>query len=70
MPLGETLYVKWRNKNTNEVFEDTVNFKPLLPADMNRQRIYFVVQGGQRFIYWIEPLPRPAEWPVVGPRKF
>lgn len=70
MPLGETLYVKWRTKSTNEVFEDLVNLKPLLPADMNRQRIYFVVQASQLFIYRIEPLPRPPNWPIVGPRKF
>ena len=70
MPLGDTLYVKWRTRSTNEVFEDLVNLKPLLPADMNRQRIYFVVQGKQLFVYRIEPIPRPADWPVVGPRKF
>ena len=70
MPLGETLYVKWRTKSTNEVFEDLVNLKPLLSADMHRQRIYFVVQAKQLFIYRIEPLTRPPEWPIVGPRKF
>ena len=70
MPLGETLYVKWRTKSTAEVYEDLVNLKPLLPSNMHRQRIYFVVQARQLFIYWIEPLPRPADWPVVGPRKF
>ena len=70
MPVGDTLYVKWRTKSTNEVFEDLVNLKPLLPADMNRQRIYFVVQGKQLFVYRIEPTPRPQDWPIVGPRKF
>jgi len=70
MPLGETLYVKWRTKSTNEVYEELVNLKPLLPANMHRQRIHFVVQGQQLFIYWIEPVPRPVDWPVIGPRKF
>lgn len=70
MPVGDTLYVKWRTRSTNEVFEDLVNLKPLLPADMSRQRIYFMVQGKQLFVYRIEPVQRPKEWPVVGPRKF
>jgi hypothetical protein len=70
IPLGETLYVKWRIKSTNEVFEDLVDLKTLLPADMHRQRIYFVVQGRQLFVYRIEPEPRPSDWPIVGPRKF
>ena len=70
MPLGDTLYVKWRNRSSNEVFEDLVNLKPLLPSDMSRQRIYFVVQGKKLFVY-LSDLTRektPNE-PVVGPFK-
>jgi hypothetical protein len=70
MPLGDTLYVKWRNQSSNEIFEDLVNLKPLLPSDMSRQRIHFVVQGAQLFVYQIEPVPRPPDWPIIGPRKF
>lgn len=70
MPLGDTLYVKWRNKLTAQEFEDTVNLKPLLPLSMERKRIYFVVQGPQLYIYLIDPVPRPADWPQIGPRKF
>ena len=68
MPLGETLYVKWRIKSTNDVFEDLVDLKPLLPTDMHRQRIYFVVQGRQLFVY-LSDLTRqkPLGEPVVGP---
>lgn len=70
MPLPDTLHVKWRTRSTGEVFEELVNLKPLLPADMHRQRVYFVVQGAQLFVYLIEPVARPPDWPVVGPRKF
>lgn len=70
MQVGDSLYVKWRSKTGNEVYEDTVDLRSLLPRDMHRQRIYFVVQGKQLFIYRVEPVPRPPDWPVVGPRKF
>ena len=68
MPLADTLFVKWRIRSTNEVFEDTVMLKPLLPADMNRHRIYFVVQGAQMFVY-LSDLTRqkPLGEPTVGP---
>ena len=70
MPLGDSLYVKWRNKTTEQVFEKTVDLKPLLPRDMTHQRIHFVVAEGEVFVYLIDPIPRPKDWPVVGPSKF
>jgi len=70
MPLGDNLYVKWRNKTTEQVFEKTVALKPLLPRDMTHQRIHFVVAEGEVFVYLIDPIPRPKDWPIVGPSKF
>lgn len=70
MPLGDRLYVKWREKATGETYENTVDLRPLLPRDMTRQRIHFVVDGPQLFVYLIDPVPRPKDWQVVGPRKF
>ena len=70
MPLGDNLYVKWRNRVTDEVFEKSIELKPLLPKEMTRQRIHFVVAEAVLFVYLIDPAPRPADWPVVGPRKF
>ena len=68
MPVGDTLYVKWRTRSTDEVFEDLVNLKALLPADMNRQRIYFVVQGKQLYVYLSNlTKQKPLGEPVVGP---
>lgn len=71
MPLGETLYVKWQLKDTGEVLEDTVDLKPLLPRNMHRKHIYFIVQGRQLHVYLMEEaVPRPSDWPKLGPRKF
>jgi hypothetical protein len=70
IPLGESLYVKWRNKASNEVFEDTVDLRPLLPKDMENQHIYFVIQGSQLFVYVTDRKTlRPKEMPIVGPFK-
>lgn len=65
MPLGDSLYVKWRIKATGEVFEDMVDLKSRLPADITGQRIYFIVSGPQLYVYLIgadrlNPNPCPA----------
>jgi len=70
MPLGDTLYVKWRDKTTGDTYEDTVDLRSLLPRDMTNQRIHFVVNGPQLYVYLIDPVPRPKDWPVAGPRKY
>lgn len=70
MPLGDVLYVKWRDKTSGKTHEDKVNLRALLPNDMTRQRIHFVVDDAQLFVYLIDPVPRPTDWPVVGPKKF
>ncbi len=63
MPIGDTLYVKWRIKATGEVFEDTVDLKSRLPEDITRHHIYFIVGGPQLYIYLIGPVrlnPNPC----------
>ncbi len=68
MPLGDTLYVKWRIKATGQEFEDTVNLKSRLPSNMERQRVYFVVQGTQLHVYLTDlTKPKAASMPIVGP---
>ena len=71
MPLGDSLYVKWRNKATEQVFEKTVDLKPLLPRDMTRQEIHFVVAEGELFVYLkdMTRYAKPSD-PIVGPSKF
>ena len=65
MPLGDSLYVKWRNKQTEQVFEKTVDLKPLLPKDMTHQRIHFVVAEGDVFVYLVDLVPRSKDWSIV-----
>jgi len=55
MLRGDSLYVKWRIKSTADVYEDTVDLRRLLPADMAKHRIHFVVKGPQLYVYLISP---------------
>jgi hypothetical protein len=67
MLRGDFLYVKWRIKNTGEVFEDTVDLKNRLPADITNYRIHFVVKATQLYVYLISPQPNPPGWPIYDP---
>jgi hypothetical protein len=66
-PVGDTLYVKWRSRVTNEVFEDTVDLRPLLPNEMEDKRVYFVVRDAKLTVYLTDlNQRRPADSPIVG----
>lgn len=60
--LADSLYVKWRLKETGEVFEETVDLRHRLPRDMKDKKVYFDIKGAQLFIYVISPeyLPKGA----------
>jgi hypothetical protein len=70
MPLGDSLYVKWRKNSTGQTYEKTIDLKSRLPTHMTNQRIHFVVSEGEIYVYLIDPLPRPPDWPSAGPKKF
>lgn len=67
MLRGEFLYVKWRIKNHMKpweyigTYEDKVDLKIRLPADIANCGIHFVVKGAQLYIYLIPP---PGVWPA------
>jgi hypothetical protein len=55
MPMGDFLYVKWRDKATGKEYEDRVDLKSRLPSpkDMFGQTVYFLVDDNQLFVYLI-----------------
>ena len=53
--VGDFLYVKWRLKESGEVFEDNVDLRHRLPDDMKNQRVYFDIKGPQLYVYLISP---------------
>jgi len=60
MPPADFLYVKWRDKTTDQVYEDRVDLRKRLPPakEMYMQRVYFLVEDNQLYVYLI---PR-TEW--------
>jgi hypothetical protein len=65
MPVGDFLYVKWRIKATAEVVEDRVDLRPLLPRDMTKHGLIFVIDGRQLYVYLITPTPKHEDDPPI-----
>jgi hypothetical protein len=70
MLRGDSLYVKWRDKGTGVVYEESVDLRPRVPADIREHRIHFVVQGAQLFVYLISPQRRGVGTAPNGPRRY
>jgi hypothetical protein len=67
---GDSLYVKWRNKYTQRVYEDTVDLRSRLPKDIKDHIVYFMIQGPQLYVYLIAPDRRPKDAPPIGPAMY
>lgn len=67
MLRGDFLYVKWRIKRTGKEYEDTVDLRSRLPADIYDHRIHFVIKGPQLYVYLISPERNPPGWPTYDP---
>lgn len=70
MARGDSLYVKWRDRNSGRVFEDTVDLDRRLPADIEGHRIHFVIKGAQLYVYLISPAERRYRDPMYGPEIY
>jgi hypothetical protein len=58
MPVGDFLYVKWRIKETGEVFEDRVDLRERLPKNMTNHALTFSIDEKQLHVFVASPLPR------------
>lgn len=67
---GDDLFVKWRDKITGHVYEETVDLRNRLPADMTDCRIHFLVKGPQLYVYLITPTKRAKGEPPNGPKMY
>jgi hypothetical protein len=76
MPIGDFLYVKWRDKATGQVYEDKVDLRKRLPSpkEMYDTTVYFLIDENQLYVYLIPqydtesklnylPLGKPANGP-------
>lgn len=61
---GDFLYVKWRVKKPGTpewapeylgTYEDRVDLRSRLPADITNLRIHFIIRGSQLYVYLIWP---------------
>jgi hypothetical protein len=66
MPRAAFLYVKWRIKESGQVYEDRVDLTTRLPADITHCGIHFVVKGPRLYVYLIPP---PGVWPALAIRR-
>ena len=55
MPVGDFLYVKWRDKATGKEYEDKVDLRKRLPSakEMYGTRVYFLIDENQLYVYLI-----------------
>lgn len=55
MPMGDFLYVKWRDKATGKEYEERVDLKSRLPSpkEMKGQTVYFLVDDNQLYVYLV-----------------
>ncbi|MBL0420469.1 hypothetical protein JI739_08955 [Ramlibacter sp. AW1] len=55
MPVAKFLYVRWRLKATGQTFEERVDLRDRLPADLSGHDITFVIDGSQLYVFVVTP---------------
>ena len=70
MPRGDFLYVKWRIKGAGQIYEDKVDLKSRLPADIEGLEIHFAIKGPQLYVYLIWPYDAKHEYPPGDLKSF
>lgn len=70
MARGDTLYVKWRDKHSHHVYQDSVYLKNRLPRDITDLRIHFLIKGPQLYVYLIYPGLKEASVPKGPVRMY
>lgn len=70
MPVGDSLYVRWRLRDTGEELQQSVDLRDRLPADMRGHEIYFIVRGRELLVYLISPVRQGSGEVIAGMEKF
>lgn len=69
MRVGDDLYVKWKVKSTNEVFEANVDLRDKNPRELEGHTIRFIAHHSQVYVYLITPTKlSPNPCPSDGKR--
>ncbi len=70
MVRGEELYVKWQDRETGQLFEQRVDLRGKLPANLYNCEVTFRVYGDKIFVYVVTPQPRDPLSAPVGPIRY
>jgi hypothetical protein len=63
---GDRLFVRWKNKETGQVFTEDVALKGHLPAyNKTPCEIFFAIKRNQLYVFLLTQEPRPPDWPSV-----
>jgi hypothetical protein len=55
IPRGDFLYVKWRIKQSGQIYEDRVDLTTRLPKDIKNYKIHFAIFDSKLYIYLFPP---------------
>lgn len=70
MRRGDFLYAKWRIRSSQKVYEDTVDLRNRLPANIADHRIVLMINGSQLWVYLVAPDKRSAGDLPNGPQRY
>ena len=67
---GGFLYVKWRDTETQKVYEDTVDLRHRVPKNIEDHTIYLMIKGHQLYVYLVSPDRRTPDMASNGPNMY
>ena len=70
MPPGGLLYVKWRDTETQKVYEDNVDLRHRLPKNIEDHTVYLMIKGHQLYVYLVSPDRRTPDMASNGPSMY
>jgi hypothetical protein len=70
MQVGEFLFVKWKIKGSEQIYQENIDLRNRLPADLYDNTIYFVIRGSQLYVYLITPKKIAPGTPSNGLRMY
>ena len=70
MPPGGLLYVKWRDTETQKVYEDNVDLRHRLPKNIEDHTVYLMIKGHQLYVYLVSPDRRTPDMASNGPNMY
>lgn len=71
MPIGDFLYVKWRDKATGRVYEDRVDLRQRLPSpkEMHDTTVTFLIDENQLYVYLVPRYDTETKLNYLPPGK-